>query len=183
MSFCDRVNDCQACTGLTPLLFTDKKVISRTTGTAPYDIFIIGEAPGAQEYSTGKPFVGKSGQLLQRHLDKYSLSCYITNTIKCRPENNADPSVFQKDNCRHFLRDQIYNVNPKVIVTLGKHATSSVQHLFSPVGDNNYLFEYGDVTRIIKVMTTYHPAYLLYNPNNTSLYDNYDAFFKSLSGV
>jgi DNA polymerase len=183
LSFCDRVHDCQACQGLTPLLFTDRKVISRSTGEGPCNIFIIGEAPGQQEYSTGVPFVGASGQLLQHHIDRYNLSCYITNTIKCRPEGNADPSITQKDNCRDFLRDQLYNVNPKVVVTLGKHATSSIQYLFTPLHDDNYLFDYNGTSRTIIVRSTYHPAYLLYNRNNTELYYAYDTFFKSLGDI
>ena len=103
-------------------------VISR--GNPAADLMFIGEAPGRDEDLQGKPFVGRSGQLLDRlvreELGFGEDSFYVCNTIKCRPPNNRDPLPEELAACRPWLEAQLDNVAPKVIVTLGNFATKLI---------------------------------------------------------
>lgn len=94
-------------------------------GSAEADIFFIGEAPGAKEDQVGKPFVGRSGQLLTKTLAEIALSredVYITNIVKRRPPENRDPLPAEIKSYEPYLKEQIEIINPKVIVTLGRFA-------------------------------------------------------------
>jgi uracil-DNA glycosylase family 4 len=170
MKFNERVSACTKCTGCSPTLRLDKKVISRTSlgfaGTA--QVLILGEAPGKTEYNMGIPFVGKSGNLLQLYIDDYlpDISWYITNTIKCWPVDNKDPSLEQKGNCLEYLQFQFAKLNPDFIVTLGKHAKISLG-----------LLDLSSFTG--EIISLYHPAYLLYNGSPDHLTQQYrDGFQK-----
>ncbi len=135
-------------------------------GNPHADILFIGEAPGATEDSSGKPFVGRSGELLTKMIEnvlKISRSdVYITNIVKCRPPNNQIPTPTQAHTCQPYLLKQIELIKPKLIVTLGATA---------------YHYLTGDETGITKIrgtvhkqngytlIPTYHPSYLLRNPS------------------
>lgn len=148
-------------------------------GSPTADLMFVGEAPGEQEDITGRPFVGRAGQLLEKMIVAMGFSresVYICNVLKTRPPNNATPTSEEARLCAPYLLEQIRIIAPKVIVTLGLPAshlllgsTSPMRslrgrwHAFPPqpspigiVGDQDV----GEYPRV-EVMPTYHPAYLL----------------------
>ena len=134
-------------------------------GNPQASILIIGEGPGQNEDETGKPFVGRAGQLLDKILSAVKLSeqeVYIANIVKCRPPSNRKPTDKEMQACMPYLREQIRLQDPKIILLLG---ATSVQGLI------------GDKRGITKIRGTWiewegrqcmpmlHPAYLLRNPS------------------
>ena len=97
------------------------------SGAPNADLMFVGEGPGAEEDRQGLPFVGRSGQLLDRLLSQElglaRSACYITNVVKCRPPENRDPKPDEIAACRPFLENQLESVDPKVVVTLGNFAS------------------------------------------------------------
>tara|TARA_Y100000588_G_scaffold62697_1_gene62066 strand:- start:9189 stop:9809 length:621 start_codon:yes stop_codon:yes gene_type:complete len=94
-------------------------------GSTRADLVFIGEGPGFYEDRDGRPFVGQAGKLLDELLASISLKredVYITNMVKCRPPNNRDPLPVEIESCRPFLDQQIQMIDPKVLVTLGRHS-------------------------------------------------------------
>ena len=95
-------------------------------GDPAADLMFVGEGPGAEEDRQGLPFVGRSGQLLDRliadELGTTRAHCYIANVVKCRPPDNRDPRPDEIEACRPYLEGQIASIHPKVIVTLGRFA-------------------------------------------------------------
>lgn len=127
-------------------------------------LMFIGEAPGRDEDLKGEPFVGRAGQLLTDIIKAMKLSreqVYIANVIKCRPPENRNPEPDELDACRPYIRQQIDLIKPKVIVTLGRFALQSTLERSVAISSAR-----GEWTSIggIKLMPTYHPAYLLRNP-------------------
>lgn len=112
-----------------PLATTRTQVVV-SRGNPAADLMFIGEAPGRDEDLQGKPFVGRSGQLLDRlaaeELGMRDDSFYVCNTIKCRPPNNRDPLPAEIEACRPWLDGQLDLVAPKVVVTLGNFATKLI---------------------------------------------------------
>ena len=135
------------------------------TGDANADLMFIGEAPGRDEDLKGEPFVGRAGQLLTDIIKAMKLSreqVYIANVIKCRPPENRNPEPDELDMCRPYIRTQIEMIKPRVIVTLGKFALQSLTgkaHAVSAA--RGQWTEYEG----IKVVPTFHPAYLLRTPS------------------
>jgi uracil-DNA glycosylase family 4 len=133
---------------------------------------IVGEAPGEQEDIQGEPFVGKSGQLLDNMLRAISLTrgeadaarqVYIANTIKCRPPNNRNPEPDELEKCEAYLVRQVQLVQPKIILAMGRFAVQSLLRSTDPVGRlRGRVHHYEGVPLIV----TYHPAYLLRNPED-----------------
>jgi uracil-DNA glycosylase family 4 len=124
----------------------------------------FGEGPGAEEDRTGRPFVGKAGDLLTKMIEACTLrreDVYILNTVKCRPPGNRNPELDETENCREYYQRQLAILRPEYIVCLG--AISSQELLRSKLsvgrlrGKFHRYFE-------SKVLVTYHPAYLLRNP-------------------
>jgi DNA polymerase len=134
-------------------------------GSPNADLMFIGEAPGRDEDLKGEPFVGRAGQLLTDIIKAMKLTrddVYIANVIKCRPPDNRNPEPDELEQCRPFIRRQIEIIKPKVIVTLGKFALQSLmERSYGITGARGQWLEYDGV----KVMPTYHPAYLLRNPS------------------
>ena len=135
-------------------------------GNPNADIFFIGEAPGHDEDITGKVFVGKAGQLLDKILDACNFSrethLYIGNILKCRPPGNRNPEINEQKACIHWLFKQIDLVDPKIIILLG--AVSSRVFLgpdFKITRDHGQWNKYFDRW----IMPTYHPSALLRNPD------------------
>jgi len=134
-------------------------------GNPNADLMFIGEAPGRDEDIKGEPFVGRAGQLLTDIIKAMKLTrddVYIANVIKCRPPENRNPEPDELDACRPYIRRQIEFIKPKVIVTLGKFALQSMSgkaHAISAARGQWTTYEN------IKVMPTYHPAYLLRTPS------------------
>jgi DNA polymerase len=134
-------------------------------GNPHADLMFIGEAPGRDEDIKGEPFVGRAGQLLTEIIKAMKLTrddVYIANVIKCRPPENRNPEPDELDACRPFIKRQIELIQPKVIVTLGKFALQSLTgRSYAISAARGQWADYGG----IKVMPTYHPAYLLRTPS------------------
>ncbi len=137
-------------------------------------IFFIGEGPGADEDAQGRPFVGRAGQLLDKIIVAMGLKrqdVFIGNILKCRPPGNRDPKPDEIINCLPYLQSQIELINPDVIVALGAHAARTLLDTNKPIGQlRGKIHEYhtGIDRPPIKLIATYHPAYLLrsYSPDN-----------------
>ena len=156
---CKNCTKCDLCEGRTNLVFG--------VGKKDADIMLIGEAPGENEDLQGQPFVGRSGQLLDKFLASVDLSrdknVYIANMVKCRPPKNRDPKPEEQDMCINWLREQFKIIKPKIIVCVGR---ISAQKLI----DKNFKVtqqhgEFIDKNGTL-FMGTYHPAAILRNPNN-----------------
>lgn len=128
-------------------------------------VCFVGEGPGAEEDKRGEPFVGRAGQLLDRIIAAMKLrrsEVYICNTVKCRPPENRTPYPDEIQACEPYLRGQLENVAPQVIVALGRPAANTLLGANLSVGDLRGRFHFH---RDIPVRVTYHPAYLLRNPD------------------
>ncbi len=153
--------DCRRC----GLCEKRKRIVPGEGSLAP-KILLIGEAPGAEEDEQGIPFCGASGQLLTKMLAAIGVKrseVYITNVVKCRPPGNRNPAPDEIAACRPFLGGQIAILEPRLIVTLGNVATRLMLGL-----------EEASISRLrgqvllcegIRLVPTYHPAYLLRNPS------------------
>ena len=134
-------------------------------GNPNADLMFIGEAPGRDEDLQGEPFVGRAGQLLTDIIKAMKLTrddVYIANVVKCRPPENRNPEPDELDACRPYIRRQVEIIQPKVIVTLGRFALQSLlEKSYGITSVRGQWLEYNGV----KVMPTYHPAYLLRNPS------------------
>ena len=125
----------------------------------------LGEAPGADEDRTGEPFVGRSGKKLTEIIEKgMGLSrddVFILNILKCRPPGNRNPAPAESENCRGFLDRQLAVIKPEFICCLGAVAAHNLLQTNTPIGKmRGQFYDY----RGVRVMCTYHPAYLLRNP-------------------
>ncbi len=158
------IRECRSCD-----LCQGRKQAVPGTGDRQATWMMVGEAPGAEEDVAGLPFVGKAGKLLDAMLAALNLKrdtgVYIANAVKCRPPENRTPDSAEIDACNHFLAQQIDLIQPEVIVALGKPAAyallghaDSIQSLRGAV---QYREQGG---RRIPVIVTYHPAYLLRQP-------------------
>lgn len=155
---CSVCKRCELSEGRTNLVFG--------YGNRNAEVMFIGEGPGEQEDLQGKPFVGRSGQLLDKYLEHIGLSreenIFIANMVKCRPPKNRDPKPDEQDTCLFWLREQVRLIRPKIIVCLGR---ISSQRLIKP--DFRVTQEHGkffDKNGTL-MMGTFHPAALLRNPN------------------
>ena len=155
---CKNCSKCGLCNTKTNTVFSG--------GMPNSKIMLIGEAPGANEDLEGKPFVGRSGQLLDKILGCVGFSretnVYICNTIKCRPPNNRNPLPEEKDACREYLDAQIDILKPKIILLCGAVAMESM--LGKKVGITKVHGQWFDGPNGSKMMPIFHPAYLLRNP-------------------
>jgi DNA polymerase len=155
----DRLGDCTRCKlagGRTKLVFG--------VGNPHAGLMFVGEGPGADEDAQGEPFVGKAGQLLTKMIEAMGFrrdEVYIANVVKCRPPGNRDPEPDEIAACEPFLKEQIAAVRPKVIVALGRFAVQTLLRDATPITRQRGRWrEYDSV----KLMPTFHPAYLLRNP-------------------
>src|SRR5216684_823397 len=132
-------------------------------GNPNADLMFIGEAPGRDEDLQGEPFVGRAGQLLTDIIKAMKLTrddVYIANVVKCRPPENRNPEPDELDACRPYIQRQVEIIQPKVIVALGRFALQSLTgKAYGITSVRGQWLEYNGV----KVMPTYHPAYLLRN--------------------
>jgi DNA polymerase len=125
----------------------------------------VGEAPGADEDATGVPFVGRAGQLLTKMIESgmglARSDVYIANVLKCRPPGNRNPEPAEIASCRPYLDAQIALVKPSVLVALGKFASQFLLETDEPI--SRLRGRWGS-RRGIPVMPTYHPSFLLRQP-------------------
>lgn len=132
-------------------------------------IMFVGEGPGADEDVQGRPFVGRAGRLLDKIIAACGLkreNIYIGNVLKCRPPENRDPRPDEIVSCMPYLQRQIEIIDPEVIVALGAHAARTLLNTNKPIGQLRGQFHkyYAGIGRApIKLMATYHTAYLLRN--------------------
>lgn len=132
------------------------------------DLMFVGEAPGFHEDQQGLPFVGQAGKLLDRLLAGIGLTrgeVYVANTLKCRPPGNRDPMPDEKHNCEPWLFRQIELIQPKVIATLGNHATRQLigrEIGITRVHGQEQQVTYGSM--LVTIYPIYHPAAALYTP-------------------
>lgn len=160
-------HDCQLC----PLSKSRSQIVV-SRGSPHAKIMFIGRDPGRDEDLTGFPFVGKAGQYLQETIDKLGLDLdrdfYITNTCRCRPENNKLPGAKETrrlmNSCKPYLLHEIKLLQPKLIITLGKEAFANIY--------KNFNLECASIGRYINqiypsdlaqygVLCMYHPAYIV----------------------
>jgi uracil-DNA glycosylase len=132
-------------------------------------IMFVGEAPGREEDIEGRPFVGRSGQLLDRMIAAIGLdrsTAYIANVIPWRPPGNRTPTPQETQICLPFIQRQIELVNPDVLVTLGQPSTQTLLSTNEGITKTRGRWrDYDTGTRVIKAMATFHPAYLLRSPS------------------
>lgn len=139
-------------------------------GNPTAEVMFIGEGPGENEDLSGKPFVGRGGQLLDKMLEVVDLSreknIYIANMVKCRPPKNRDPLPTEVAECIGYLRNQVHIIKPKIIVCLGRvSAKRIIDENFKVTEEHGKWF----VKNGVHIMGTFHPAALLRNPNNKPL--------------
>jgi len=159
------VVDCKRCSELC----ASRSRIVNGVGPAEADLLFVGEAPGANEDEQGKPFVGRSGDVLDETLRDVGLDrgdVRITNCVRCRPPDNRDPRTDELTNCRNYLDAEIDRVAPELVITLGK---VPAQHLLGR--DVAVTGEAGDVVDVTvrgeprRVLVSVHPAATLYDPS------------------
>jgi DNA polymerase len=161
----DELGNCTRCK-----LHSTRKSIVFGVGAPDAQLMFVGEAPGEQEDRRGEPFVGPAGQLLDKMIEAMGWtrdSVYIANTTKCRPPNNRNPQPDELAQCMPFLDQQIASIAPRVIVALGRPAANQLLERDVPISALRGKFH--DFPRSIgganlKVMPTFHPAYLLRQP-------------------
>lgn len=138
-------------------------------GSVTADLMFVGEAPGADEDRTGRPFIGRAGELLTRMIEGgMGISrddVFIANVLKCRPPQNRDPSPDEVAACRPWLLRQIQIVQPKVICTLGRHALRALTGYEGGISAaRGRVMEFPGALAGVQILPTFHPAYLLRNP-------------------
>jgi uracil-DNA glycosylase family 4 len=129
-------------------------------------VLVVGEGPGAEEDATGRPFVGKAGQYLDRWLKAIDLdrkaNCFITNVVKCRPPGNRDPQPEESGACMPYLREQIAILKPKAILAVGRIAAQVLTGRAAGIGElRSRQYTFGDIPLVV----TYHPSAVLRDPS------------------
>jgi len=135
-------------------------------GNPQANLMFVGEGPGATEDSTGRPFVGRAGELLTKMIENVlhipRAQVYITNIVKCRPPGNRVPTPTEAFTCRPYLLKQIEIIRPRIIVTLGATAYRYLTNDDTPISRvRGHLIH----TESYLLIPTFHPSYLLRNPS------------------
>lgn len=161
----EAARQCTAC----PLCRTRTQAVFGT-GNPNAEVMLIGEGPGEHEDLQGEPFVGKSGQLLDKMLAVIDLNrktnVYIANIVKCRPPQNRDPLPEEQDACIQYLRSQVAIIRPKIIVCLGRIAACRIiDPNFKVTKQHGQWIERNG----IHMSATYHPSALLRYPQNKQI--------------
>jgi DNA polymerase len=176
----EELGDCTRCK-----LSKGRKNIVFGSGNPNADLVFVGEGPGADEDEQGLPFVGRAGKKLTEIIEKgmglnREKDTYICNIVKCRPPGNRDPEPDEIAACKPFLIQQLKAIKPKVIVALGKPASSTLLGRNVPiVKERGTWHEYEG----IKLMLTFHPAYLIRFPtleNRRAVHDDVKKVLKEL---
>jgi DNA polymerase len=178
--------DVTACTKCPDLVDSRSRIVNGD-GPDAADLLFVGEAPGEREDSEGRPFVGRSGEVLDDALADAGLTrgaVRITNCVRCRPPDNRDPRAEELANCRAYLDAEVTRVDPEVVVTLGKVPS---EHLLDrPVAVTR---EAGDVVEARlggeprRVLVSVHPAATLYDRSQRETFLDAVATAASLAGV
>lgn len=173
----EKYKNCQLC----PLSQTRTNLVFGA-GNPDARLLFIGEAPGADEDEQGLPFIGRAGQLLTKIIEAMKLKredVYIANCLKCRPPNNRPPLPEEITTCNPILARQVEIIAPKIICTLGKFASQTILQTEEPISKiRGKFFERNGV----KILPTYHPAYLLRNPSEKkTVWEDMQKIMKELS--
>lgn len=166
-----KIKNCRRCR-----LWKDAKNAVPGEGSLNTPLLFIGEGPGYWEDIKGRPFVGRAGEQLDELLSDIDLNredVYITNVVKHRPPNNRDPKQDEIDSCTPYLEEQIKIIKPKLIITLGRHSTklllSKIDIKVTGITKIRGKILEGELYGLrIKIMPTFHPAAVLYNPSYKS---------------
>jgi uracil-DNA glycosylase family 4 len=157
----DKVSKCTRC----PALVASRTQTVFGIGNPMAKVVFFGEAPGADEDKTGEPFVGRAGQLLNKIIEACTWKredIYIMNVVKCRPPENRKPEDDEVENCTEYRTHQFDIIRPEYIVCLGATAAQALLGKTNSIGKlRGKLHTWNNV----KVLATYHPAYLLRNPD------------------
>lgn len=165
------VVDCTHCSELVD----SRQQIVNGTGPADADLLFVGEAPGANEDEEGEPFVGRSGAVLDDALRDFGLAradVRITNCVRCRPPENRDPTQEELANCRGYLEAEIDQVDPEVVVTLGKVPSEHLlERSVAVTNEAGSLVEHvlGGESRTVLVCV--HPAATLYDRSQEETFE------------
>jgi DNA polymerase len=146
-------------------LHATRKSIVFGAGAEDAPLMFVGEAPGEQEDRRGEPFVGRAGELLDKMIEAMGWTrdtVWIGNTLKCRPPGNRTPAPDELEQCMPFLKAQITAIAPRIIVALGRPAANQLLGTDAPISALRGTFHDRHGT---KVMPTFHPAYLLREPD------------------
>jgi DNA polymerase len=156
----DELGECTRCK-----LHSTRRSIVFGVGAEDAPLMFIGEGPGEQEDKRGEPFVGPAGELLDKMIEAMGWSrdtVYINNIVSCRPPNNRNPQPDEVAACKPFLEARIAAVRPRIIVALGRPAANTLLGTDAPISTLRGRFHDRNG---IKVMPTFHPAYLLREPD------------------
>ena len=151
--------NCEACG-----LYATRKNTVWFRGSDHPDVLLIGEAPGEEEDIQGLPFVGKSGKLLDRMLEQSGITNFtVVNVVKCRPPRNRKPNQLEINMCAPFLKEQLSDLHPKLIVCLG---ATALNWFFPDTGVTRAVIETSERFKYYnsiygKVMVVFHPSYVL----------------------
>lgn len=162
-------SDCQLCR-----LCEGRTNVVPGAGNNNAELLFIGEGPGKKEDELGVPFVGAAGKFLDELLNSIGLKrkdIFITNIVKCRPPNNRDPLQDEKKTCtENYLIEQINNINPTVVVTLGRHAANFFfPKLIISKSHGTYMKGKKKNGDVLHFFPMYHPAAALYNGSMRSV--------------
>ena len=172
------LGDCQRCG-----LGASRHKLVYGVGNPNARLVLVGEAPGREEDQQGEPFVGEAGRLLDRILQAMGMrrdDVYICNVLKCRPPDNRDPQPDEVATCEAFLIRQIAAIKPQVIIGLGRFAVHSLLKSKVPISRIRGEWQSFHGTPL---MPTYHPAYLLRNPEGKrDVWEDMKAVLRRLNG-
>ncbi len=174
-------DQCTSCTRC-KLSQTRTQVVFGEGAAAQPPIAFVGEGPGENEDKTGRPFVGRAGEMLNSMIEKMGFArtdIYICNVVACRPPANRLPEEDEIKACNEFLVGQLQAVKPRVIVALGLTAAKALARSSQPLGE---LRGQWHEWQGIPLRVTYHPAYLLRNPNaKTDAWEDLQRVLKKLN--
>ncbi len=154
------LGDCTRCR-----LSRNRRHIVFGTGNPAADLVFVGEGPGRDEDRQGMPFVGAAGKLLTKIIQAMNLTrdeVYICNVVKCRPPSNRNPAPDEIKTCFPFLLRQIASIGPGIVCALGTTAAQTLLSAGVPISKMRGRFH---IQNRIRILPTYHPAYLLRNPD------------------
>lgn len=175
MTLSERIRACKAC----PLHLTRKNVVVGRGSKNP-EVLFVGECPGPSEDMTGQPFIGVSGQLLKTWISALDIKDYaLTNVVKCFPGKVRPPSDEEVDKCKHWLDEQITELDPKYIVAVGKFAMNYfLPEKISVMKEAGKVYNWKGV----KVFVFIHPSYFLRSNNNIDWRPMLNGLYKTLHG-
>ena len=161
-SFIENYDECELSHTARSTVFCD--------GNVHAEVMLIGEAPGNQEDIEGKPFVGKSGQLLDKILETININrtnSYISNIIPWRPPGNRNPTAEEINTCLLFIKKHIQLINPKILMLVGSISAKSILDQTTGITKLRGIWHlYKDQNNEIPAFPVFHPAYLLRRPAN-----------------